>query len=203
MIIFNQELKYQIRSTEFYSIISFEIIRDYRSSRLETSRSSIDSRRWISSNKWRIKKKNVLELSRLTKARSNDAKPIITCDSNRTSSEIPSRFVDPFSSRRVLISPRGAFKTKWPLESRGAHRFYGNSRTIFMKRSYSLIRLGYDWKGGLFCSENGKFTGKLVSRQSTSITRSWRNKIIPACLLMNCESCRINVLKRFDILKLF
>lgn len=67
-------------------------------------------------------------------------RPIITDDSaaNEQRDFVPASVLS--LCRRVLISLRGAFKTKWPLESRGVHRFHGSSRTIFMERTYSLIR---------------------------------------------------------------
>lgn len=56
----------------------------------------------------------------------------------------------------------------------------GSSRTIFMERPYSLIRVGYGWKGAFFVRGESKFPGKLVSsvRRGSRwrrIIRRWRN----------------------------
>lgn len=55
----------------------------------------------------------------------------------------------------------------------------GSSRTIFMERPYSLIRVGYGWKGAFLFGGESKFPGKLVSsvRRGSRwrrIIRRWR-----------------------------
>ena len=89
------------------------------------------------------------------------------------------------SPRRVLISPHGAFKTKYPLETRGRiHRFYGKFTYDFYGTSVFSYSRRIRLKGSLFCSRGrggrSKFPGKLVSsvRRGSRwrrIIRRWRN----------------------------